>query len=82
MLQWAFNKIGLRFKEKIDIAINDTFLVIGEIGELLLPNTDSINEDIDLQYTNAVAISGLNSYYSLNKLDQLPYMRLNDVPNF
>jgi len=75
-------KMGLRFREKIDIKINNTVLVIGEIEELLLPEIFSIDDDIDLQLTNAVGISGLNSYYSLNKIERLPYVRLNEVPEF
>lgn len=75
-------KMGLRFKEKIDITLNNTILVIGEIVELLMPDLVLLNEDIDLQATSAVGISGLNSYYSLNKIVQYPYVRLNEVPKF
>lgn len=75
-------KMGLRFREKIDIKINNTVLVIGEIEELLLPEIFSIDDDINLQLTNAVGISGLNSYYSLNRIERLPYVRLNEVPDF
>ncbi|WP_245574811.1 flavin reductase [Aequorivita capsosiphonis] len=75
-------KMGLCFREKIDIALNDTFLVIGEIVELVLPKMHSLDEDIDLQETNAVGISGLNTYYSLTKLEQHPFVRLPEVPEF
>src|SRR5690606_28692463 len=75
-------KMGLQFKEKIDITLNNTILVIGEIVQLLMPDTVLINDDIDLQASNAVGISGLNSYYSLNKIEQFPFVRINEVPEF
>ncbi len=75
-------KMGLRFKEKIDITLNNTILVIGEIIELSMPDTVLENDDIDLQATSAVGISGLNSYYSLNKIEQFPFVRINEVPEF
>lgn len=75
-------KMGLRFKEKIDISLNNTILVIGEIVEILMPDLVLLNDDIDLQATCAVGISGLNSYYSLNKIQHFPYVRINEVPEF
>jgi len=65
-------KIGVRFKEAIDITLNGTVLVIGEIEHLILPNTALIDDDIDLEATNSVGISGLNSYYSLSKIEKHP----------
>ncbi|WP_310994167.1 flavin reductase family protein [Aequorivita marina] len=72
-------KIGLRFREKIDITINNTILIIGEVMELILPETNTIEDYIDLEQTKGVGISGLNVYYSLSKLEQHPYVRLNEV---
>lgn len=75
-------KMGLTFKEKIDIKLNDTFLVIGEIVELFIPNSIKLEKDIDLENTNAVGISGLNTYYSFTKLEQHPFVRIAEVPKF
>ncbi|WP_109300173.1 flavin reductase family protein [Aquimarina sp. AU474] len=75
-------KIGLSFKEAIDIKYNGTILVIGEIEQLILPDIAIIEDDIDLEATNSVGISGLNSYYSLTKIDKHPYVRVNQVPEF
>lgn len=75
-------KMGLFFKEKIDIKLNDTFLVIGEIVELILPKPVTMEEDIDLEETKAVGISGLNSYYSFTKLEQHHFVRLAEVSEF
>ena len=65
-------KIGLSFKEAIDIKINGTVLMIGNIEHLILPDAAIVNDDIDLEVTNGVGISGLNSYYSLKKIDSYP----------
>ena len=75
-------KMGMRFKEAIDIKINGTILVIGEITHLIFPDTAMVDNDIDLEATNSIGISGLNSYYSLNKIEKHPYVRVNEVPEF
>ncbi len=75
-------KMGMRFKEAIDIKINGTVLVIGEIEQLILPNTAIVNDDIDLEATESVGVSGLNTYYSLKKIDSYPYARVSQVPEF
>ena len=75
-------KIGLRFKEAIDIKLNGTVLMIGEIENIILPDEAMVDNDIDLEVTNGVGISGLNSYYSLRKIEKHPYVRINEVPEF
>ncbi|QDO94544.1 flavin oxidoreductase [Formosa sediminum] len=75
-------KIGLRFKEAIDIKINGTTLVIGEIEYLKLPDHALNTREIDLETTHSVGISGLNSYYTLKKIETHPYVRINEVPEF
>ena len=75
-------KIGLRFKDAIDIELNDTVLMIGEIEYIILPDEAMVDNDIDIEATNAVGISGLNSYYSLRKIEKHPYVRINEVPEF
>ncbi len=75
-------KIGLSFKEALDIKHNGTALVIGEIEHLIIPDTAIVDDDIDLEATNGVGISGLNSYYSLRKIQKYPYARINEVPEF
>ncbi len=75
-------KIGMRFKETIDIPLNGTTLVIGEIEHLLLPDMAMRDGDIDLELTNSVGISGLNSYYEVKKIIKYPYVRVNEVPGF
>lgn len=75
-------KIGMRFKEAIDIKLNGTIFIIGEIEHLILPDAALVANDLDLEASNSVGISGLNSYYSLKKIDDYPYARVNEVPEF
>lgn len=75
-------KIGLRFKEAIDITLNGTTLIVGEIEHIILPDSALIEDTIDLEKTNSVGISGLNSYYELKKIAHYPYVHINEVPDF
>lgn len=76
-------KIGMRFKQTIDIALNGTILVIGEIEHLIMPETAIDEEDdVNLAAIDGVGISGLNTYYKLHKIDRYPYARASEVPNF
>jgi flavin reductase (DIM6/NTAB) family NADH-FMN oxidoreductase RutF len=75
-------KMGMRFKEAIDIKLNGTILIIGEIEHLFLPDDAFVNNDVDLEKTSSVGISGLNTYYELKKINRYPYARVNDLPDF
>lgn len=75
-------KMGMCFKEAIDIKLNGTILVIGEIEHLIIPKTAFKDDDINLEQTNGVGISGLNSYYELKKIASYPYVRVAEVPKF
>lgn len=75
-------KMGLRFKEAIPIKLNGTILVIGEIEHLVIPENAFVADAIDLEQTNSVGISGLNSYYELKKIASYPYVRVAEVPEF
>jgi flavin reductase (DIM6/NTAB) family NADH-FMN oxidoreductase RutF len=73
-------KMGMYFLEAIPIPRNGTSLVIGEIRHLIISDTaiDSKGE-IDLMAIDGVGVSGLNTYYGLEKLDWFPYARAEDL---
>lgn len=76
-------KLGMVFKEAIDIKLNGTILVIGEIAHLILPpEAIDTEDDIDLADCNGVGISGLNTYYALQKIARYPYAHAHEKPNF
>ena len=81
-VQESIFKMGLCFKEAVDIKLNGTVLVIGEIEELIIADKAFVNGDIDLEASEGVGISGLNTYYSLKKIDSYPYARLSEIPKF
>jgi len=72
-------KIGLSFIQSIPIEINNTSLIVGQVEHLFVAK-DKISEEgyIDLENTNSIGVSGLNSYYQLKKVNSFPYARLND----
>lgn len=76
-------KLGMRFEEEIPIARNGTTLIIGSIRLAIIPDeADSGEGQLDLETTDAVGISGLNSYYRVTRLARFPYARPDDMPDF
>ena len=75
-------KMGMRLREVIDISLNGTVLVIGEIEHLIIPDDAIVDGDIDLEISNGVGISGLNTYYNLSKIESHPYVGTDEVPEF
>ena len=76
-------KIGLRHLESIPIESNGTILVIGEVEHVIIPDK-ALNKKgyIDLEKANTTGISGLNSYYKLEKITSFPYARVSEIPDF
>jgi flavin reductase (DIM6/NTAB) family NADH-FMN oxidoreductase RutF len=76
-------KMGMKFLQSISIEANNTFLVIGQIEHLIIPEEAVAKEGhIDLSSVNDVGISGLNNYYSLTKIAEYPYARVSELPLF
>lgn len=72
----AHIKIGLEFAEEHYIQINHSWLVVGRIIEVLLPeNAISDSGHIDTASWEGVGVSGLDTYYELKKIGILPYAR-------
>lgn len=76
-------KIGLKFVEEIPINLNKTILVIGEIMHVILPENALLkNGNVDLNTVADVAISGLDSYHRVEKIETFPYARSSNLPEF
>ncbi|NND33416.1 MAG: flavin oxidoreductase [Saprospiraceae bacterium] len=76
-------KIGLECVDKIPIELNKTTLIIGKIKIVILPDDSvDVNGHINLELLETAGISGLNSYYSLQKIAQYPYARPEQLPEF
>ena len=76
-------KIGLKYVESIPIPSNDTIMIVGKVEQIHIEES-ALNEEgyINLEKTNSTGISGLNSYYKLEKIDSYPYARPTELPNF
>ncbi len=74
-------KFGLKLVEILDIKVNGTKLILGEIEHIFLPeNIMSENGQLDLDEAETAGISGLNVYYSLNRMEEFPYARVSENP--
>ncbi len=69
-------QFALEFREKIDITINHTILIIGEIVQVVLPD-DCLQADgfVNLEQANTLTCSGLDSYHKTMQLDRLSYAK-------
>ncbi len=69
-------QMGIEFKERIDITINNTIMIIGQINEIFVPE-DCLGEDgfINIEKANTITCSGLDSYHKTQQLDRLSYAK-------
>lgn len=69
-------QIGMAFREKIDIAINNTIMVIGEIVGVYFPeNCLSKDGFLDIEKAKSITCSGLDSYHTTQRLNRLSYAK-------
>ena len=69
-------KIGLEMREIIDISINNTKMLIGEIVHVLMDD-DVVTLDgyVDHIKAGTVTVTGLDSYFETKHLGRLPYAK-------
>ncbi len=75
-------KIGMEFQEEVPLS-NGTRLIIGSVEHIVIK--DEMVEDngyVNLDDPGVTAISGLNTYYKLDKLDSFSYARAEETPFF
>lgn len=67
-------KIAMKFQEKIDIAINNTSIIIGSIEHITIEK-DIVSEDgfVALEKANILACAGLDAYYETQFIERLTY---------
>ena len=76
-------KIGMKFEKEMPIPLNNTILVIGSVEQVSIDqNAVADNGYIDLESIQTAGISGLNTYYSVSKLESYPYARPTELPDF
>lgn len=69
-------KYALEAREIQTLEINRTVLVIGEISEIFI-GADAVAEDgyVDIEKIGTVAVSGLDSYHTTQRLGRLSYAK-------
>jgi flavin reductase (DIM6/NTAB) family NADH-FMN oxidoreductase RutF len=71
-------QLAIEFKEKIELTINNTVLIIGEIKDVYFPeNCLSKDGFLDIEKAQTITCSGLDSYHKTNRLDRLSYAKPN-----
>ena len=69
-------QLAMEFKEKIELTINNTVLVIGEIKAVYYPE-DCLQKDgfLDIEKAESITCSGLDSYHKTTRIDRLSYAK-------
>lgn len=69
-------RIGLEFRDKKEIELNGTILMIGEVVEIRLPD-EIVAEDgwLDLEAAGTITCCGLDSYHQTEQLGRLAYAK-------
>lgn len=69
-------QLAMEFKEKINLSINNTVLIIGEVKAVYFPE-DCLQEDgfLNIEKAESITCSGLDSYHKTNKIDRLSYAK-------
>ena len=76
-------QIGLKFEEEVPIKLNNTTMIIGSVEHIYVDKQALDDKGyINLEILNSTGIGGLNSYYSLKKIDTYPYARVEQTPLF
>jgi len=75
----SYVKIGLNLEDIQLIKSNGCRLIIGSVEHIYAPdNALHKNGNIQLELLNSIGVSGLDTYYSLNKITQYSYARVDD----
>lgn len=69
-------QLAVKFKERIDLTINNTIMIIGEINQMYLPG-DCLHEDgyVDIEKAGTISCTGLDSYHTTQRLQRLRYAK-------
>jgi len=70
-------QLELDFKQRIDLTINNTIMIIGEIKNIFFPE-GCMQEDgfLDIEKAGTITCSGLDSYHLSKSLARLPYAKV------
>lgn len=69
-------QLAMEFKERLDITINQTIMIIGEVKAIHFP-TDCLAPDgfMNIEKAGTITVAGLDSYHTTQPLQRLPYAK-------
>lgn len=69
-------RLGIKLVQRIDLTINGTVMVLGEIMETFFPS-ECLEMDgfLNLEKAGSITVSGLDSYHTTQSLGRLPYAK-------
>lgn len=70
-------QLDIEFKERIDLTINNTIMVIGEIKNIYFPE-NCLQDDgyLDIEKAGTISCSGLDSYHLSTRISRLAYAKV------
>jgi flavin reductase (DIM6/NTAB) family NADH-FMN oxidoreductase RutF len=69
-------QIGMEFKERLNISINQTIMIIGEIKAISFPSNCLLPDGfMNIEKAGTITIAGLDSYHATQPLQRLPYAK-------
>jgi flavin reductase (DIM6/NTAB) family NADH-FMN oxidoreductase RutF len=69
-------QLGVEFRQRIDITLNNTILIIGEIAHIYFPSECQCTDGfLDIEKAQTITCSGLDSYHTTQRLDRLSYAK-------
>jgi flavin reductase (DIM6/NTAB) family NADH-FMN oxidoreductase RutF len=69
-------QIGMEFKERINISINQTSMIIGEIKFVHYPDNCLLDDGfLDIEKAGTITSSGVDSYHTTQLLQKLEYAK-------
>jgi flavin reductase (DIM6/NTAB) family NADH-FMN oxidoreductase RutF len=69
-------QLAMDFKERLDISINQTIMIIGEVKAIHFPS-DCLAPDgfMNIEKAGTITVAGLDSYHTTQPLQRLPYAK-------
>ena len=69
-------QLAMEFKERLDISINQTIMIIGEVKAIHFPS-DCLAPDgfMNIEKAGTITVAGLDSYHTTQSLQRLPYAK-------
>lgn len=72
----SYVRLGVEFKQRIDIGLNGTVLVLGQILQIHFPEQCQCADGyLDLEKAGTLAGSGLDSYHRTQRIERLSYAK-------